>query len=70
MSIGVLLFEMSFQELPEMSVTGRAEQAKMVQWDPLAQIVEECITDISKDRPTIARMRGEGTCKPMLRGSV
>ena len=55
-SFGVLLFEMSLQEQPEMSVAGRAEQAKMVQWVPLAQIIEECITHLPKNRPTIARV--------------
>ena len=45
---------MSFQEQPEMSVAGRAQQAKTVQWDPLAQIIEECIAHLAKDRPTIA----------------
>ena len=55
-SFGVLLFEMSLQEQPEMSVAGRAEQAKMVQWDTLAQIIEECIAHLPKDRLTIARV--------------
>ena len=39
-----------------MSVHGRAEQAKMVQWDPLAQIIEECIAHLPKGRPTIAQV--------------
>ena len=55
-SYGVLLFEMSLQEQPGMSVAGRAEQAKMVHWVPLAQIIEECITHLPKGRPTIARV--------------
>ena len=53
-SFGVLLFEMSLQEQPEMSVAGRSKQAKMVQWDPSAQIIEECIAHLLKDRPSIA----------------
>ena len=55
-SFGVLLFEMSLQEQPELSVAGRAEQAKMVQWVPLAMIIKECIAHIPKDRPTLARV--------------
>ena len=53
-SFGVLLCEMNLQEQPEMSVAGRAEQAKMVQWVPLAQLIKECIAHLPKDRPTIA----------------
>ena len=55
-SFGVLLFEMNLQEQPEMSVAGRVEQAKMVQWDPLAQIIEECIAHLPRDRSTIAQV--------------
>ena len=55
-SFGVLLFEMSLHEQPEMSVAGRAEQAKMVQWGSLANIIEECIAHLPKERPTIARV--------------
>ena len=55
-SFGVLLFEMNLQEQPDMSVAGRAEQAKMVQWDPLVQIVEDCIAHLPKDRPTIVQV--------------
>ena len=55
-SFGVVLFEMGLQEQPEMSVAGRANQAKMVRWVPLAHIIKECIAHLPTDRPTIARV--------------
>ena len=53
-NFGVLLFKMCLQEQPEVSVAGRAEQAKMVQLGSLAQIIREYIAHLPKDRPTIA----------------
>ena len=46
-------FVMSLREQPKMSVTGRVYQAKMVQWVPLAHIIEECTAHLPKDRPTV-----------------
>ena len=53
-SFGVILTEMVLHEQPEMSFVGRAEQAKLVQWDPLAGIIGECMAYSHTDRPSLA----------------
>ena len=55
-SFGVLLFEMCLQKQPEMSIDGRARQAKQVQWDSLAKIIEECMANLPTDRPPLAHV--------------
>ena len=58
-SFGVLLVEMSLREHPAASVHGRTEQAKMVQSNYLAEIIQRCLADVPDCRPTIALVLDE-----------
>ena len=55
-SFGVLLTEMCLCEQPELSRQDRARQARMVQWDTLADIIEDCTATSPDSRPTMARV--------------
>ena len=53
-SYGVVLFEMCLRRQPEMSTAERARQARQVQWDSMARIIQDCMADIRTNRPTLA----------------
>ena len=53
-SFGVLLFEMCLQQPPEMSTAGRARQAKLVRWNSMGKVIEECMATRPTNRPTLA----------------
>ena len=52
-SFGVLLFEMCLQQQPDFSTAKRTRQAKQVQWNSMARIIEDCMAILHTNRPTL-----------------
>ena len=52
-SFGVLLVEMCLRRLPEPSPAERASQAKQVQWNSMASIIDNCTAYFHTDRPML-----------------